>query len=102
MEAKAAVKAAKAYIEAIFSEEGIDEVGLEEIEFDDARDTWRITIGFRRPHFRRPPATKEKTFSSSFFEDRARWLDRWYKVVLVSNANGAVTGMKDRQLEVVS
>ena len=48
MEVKQAVGVAKSYVADLFRDEGITEVGLEEIEFDDDKELWQITIGFTR------------------------------------------------------
>lgn len=49
MDVKSAIDLAKRYIWEIFRDDNIDEVALEEVEFDEARSRWRITIGFSRP-----------------------------------------------------
>ena len=49
MEVKEAVALAKQYLRDVFSEEKIDNLGLEEVEFDDAQHVWSITLGFSRP-----------------------------------------------------
>ena len=49
MDVKEAVKAAKIYVSDIFSEEGLSNLGLEEIERDEAIGAWRVTLGFSRP-----------------------------------------------------
>jgi hypothetical protein len=48
MNAKEAVEIAKNTINDLFAKEGVTNLGLEELEFDDAHDLWRITIGFSR------------------------------------------------------
>ena len=49
MDAKAAVVLAKQRIADLFAEEGIKNLGLEEIDYDDTQQAWRVTIGFSRP-----------------------------------------------------
>ncbi len=49
MDVKSAVARAKQEIKALFGDEGISDVGLEEVEFDDSEHIWRVTIGFSRP-----------------------------------------------------
>jgi hypothetical protein len=44
-----AVAAAKKYIGELFAQEGISNLGLEEIEFDEHAGEWRVTVGFSRP-----------------------------------------------------
>lgn len=49
MDVKNAVAMAKQEIRNLFAEEGISDLGLEEVEYDDAERMWRVTIGFSRP-----------------------------------------------------
>lgn len=49
MELKEAVKQAKDYVADLFADEGISNLGLEEVEYDDQYGQWLITIGFSRP-----------------------------------------------------
>ena len=48
MNAKEAVEVAKSTIADLFAKEGVTNLGLEELEYDEAHDIWRITIGFSR------------------------------------------------------
>ena len=49
MDVKAVALRAKTYVADLFDDEEISNVGLEEVEFDDALDRWIVTIGFSRP-----------------------------------------------------
>ena len=49
MEVKQAVTMAKRYVIDLFEAEQITNVGLEEIEFDEMSNCWKVTIGFSRP-----------------------------------------------------
>ncbi len=49
MNVKDAVKAAKTYVADLLAEEGLSNLGLEEIEHNDADGTWDVTLGFSRP-----------------------------------------------------
>ncbi len=49
IDVKKAVGIAKAYIADLFANEGLTNLGLEEVVYDDAHDHWRITLGFSRP-----------------------------------------------------
>ena len=49
MEVKQAVQVAKDHVADLFASEGITDIGLEEIEYDDYENLWQITIGFNRP-----------------------------------------------------
>ena len=48
MEVKQAVEVAKNYVADLFENDGIADIGLEEIEYDDYENLWKITIGFNR------------------------------------------------------
>ena len=48
MDVKEAVDQAKRHVADLFSKEGLVNLGLEEVEFDDALEQWRITVGFSR------------------------------------------------------
>lgn len=49
MNVKAAVRKALEYVGEVFEAENISNLGLEEVEFDEANKVWKITVGFSRP-----------------------------------------------------
>ena len=49
MNVKEAVRAAKSYVADVFGEEGLTNLGLEEVERDEGAGAWRVTVGFSRP-----------------------------------------------------
>ena len=49
IDVKRAISIAKTYVQDLFSEDHVNNIGLEEVEFDEAGDVWNITIGFSRP-----------------------------------------------------
>ena len=84
MDVKQAVEQAKQQIADLFSKEGLVNLGLEEVEFDDALDQWRITIGFSRSwdQLGIPGLTPPSR--------------RTYKVVTIDNG-GKVVSVKNRE-----
>lgn len=48
MDVKEAVDLAKKHVADLFAKEGVVNLGLEEVEYDEAREQWRITVGFSR------------------------------------------------------
>jgi hypothetical protein len=90
MDVKQAVATAKRYIEEVFADEGIADIGLEEVEFDDARNVWNITTGFSRE--RLPVDTPPL---GAFLTARRRV--RTYKVVRISDKSGKVLSVKNRE-----
>ena len=80
MDVKEAVALAKAHIFELFAGEGVEDIGLEEVEYTETGNIWRITIGFTRPWDR-----------SGFLRST-----RSYKVVNIA-ATGRVLSVKNRE-----
>ena len=49
MDVREAVAVAKGYLTNLYTDEAIEHLGIEEVEFDEYSDTWRVTLGFSRP-----------------------------------------------------
>ena len=90
MEVKDAVKAAKAYVTDLLLDEGMTNLGLEEIQFDETSDTWDITLGFSRPW-----NSSRGSLSAITGETLAK---RAYRTVEVRNSDGRVLSIKKRDL----
>lgn len=90
MDVKEAVKAAKAYIADVFHDEGISNLGLEEIERDEYSNSWKVTLGFSRPW-----NTVRNTLTMITGDSAAK---RSYKVVLIDD-DGRVTSVKQRDIK---
>ena len=80
-----AVQEAKKHIALLFEEEGIVDVGLEEVDIDDA-DHWIVTIGFSRSWDRKIGSVLSGGTSRS------------YKAVRIRDEDGKVLSVKDRTL----
>ena len=83
MEVKEAVARAKRYVGDLFAEEQPSDLGLEEVEFDDASGEWRVTIGFARPW------EKDGRYLPDIFP-----LRRAYKVVRIADGTGVIKSVK--------
>ena len=84
MEVTKAVLAAKDYVHEIFDDEGIMNVGLEEVQSKGR--TWKITIGFSRPWDRNVgPILGGNT-------------GRTYKDIEIRDEDGRILSVKDRNL----
>jgi hypothetical protein len=86
MDVKTAVTSAKKWLVDVLGQEGITNVGLEEIEFDDRNGDWLITLGFSRPW-----NSVKNAFTAISGEPAAR---RSYRVLAVRDATGEVISMK--------
>ena len=83
MEVKKAVEVAKTYIQELFGEEEILNLGLEEVELDE-EGVWRVTIGFSRPW--------ERSVDNVLRAGNVRT----YKVVLIRDRDHSVVSVKNR------
>lgn len=90
MELKDAVKTAKSIIIDLFADEDIDQVGLEEVVYSPTSETWKVTIGFRRPWTKRTTGGLLSGGSSGVAA-------RWYKQVELSQG-GELRAVTDREL----
>ena len=88
MEVKQAVEVAKQYIRDLFGEEGIMNVGLEEVE--ERGGYWSITIGFSREWDRNVGAVLSGALS------------RTYKTIEINDEDGQVLSVKDRKISKAS
>ena len=89
MVVKEAAHAAKEYLLDLLSEEQITNVGIEEVEFENGVQDWKITIGFSRPW-------DQKNAVLTALGDQSP--ARSYKVVRISDNDGQVKSVKDRLL----
>ena len=88
MNVKEASRAAKAYINDLFADEQLLNVGLEEVI--SRGPYWEITIGFSRSWDRKGPLV------SALAESRS---ERSYKVIRINAETGHVESLMDRRLK---
>ena len=96
MDVKEAVAVARSYLTDIYTGEAIENLGLEEVEFDDSADAWCITLGFSRPWDRSPqprPSVLPLTLGEPAPQQELR---RSYKVLRINDGDGSVESLKDR------
>lgn len=88
MDVKEAVARAKTYVAQAFDGEGLRDLGLEEIRFDDHTDAWLITLGFSRPW------DTPKIVTNRLGRDLD--LNRTYKTVRIADPDGRLLAVDDR------
>ena len=93
MNVREAARTAKDHLTKVFSDEQITHVGLEEVEFDDFSESWKITIGFFRP-WERPGNVLETTLGGL-----PTYGKRSFKVVRIRDEDGEMLSITDRFLE---
>lgn len=85
MNVKEAVARAKQYVKDLFGEEGISNVGLEEVDFDGT--CWSVTIGFSRPWNQGVGGGLASLVSA---------VSRDYKIVKVEDDTGEILSVKSK------
>lgn len=96
MEIKEVAQHAKRYVADLFTEEGIKDLGLEEIEFDGQSGVWRVTVGFSRPWDRANDTSGSLTDSITELVGAPRKRAREMKVVVLDEADGRILSVKNR------
>jgi hypothetical protein len=91
MNVKEAIKLAKEYVADVFGDENLYNLGLEEVEFDESDQTWKVTVGFSRPW-----NTVRNALTALAGEPAAR---RTYKVVRIRDSDREVVSVKGRERE---
>ena len=91
MDVKEAVGKAKAHVMTLFGDEGIMHLGLEEVEFEDVSDAWKITLGFSRPW------DQGNALTAALGDQRP---SRSYKVVRIDDEDGGVISVTTRTVQV--
>jgi len=89
VDVKTAVGSAKQWLTNVMQEEGVANVGLEEVEFDDEHGVWLITLGFSRPW-----NSVKNAFTAISGEPAPR---RAYRVIAVKEPNGEIVSMTRRR-----
>lgn len=91
MDVKEAVDLAKKHVVELFANEGIVNLGLEEVEFDDTDSVWSVTIGFSRPWDKVSGGLGLAVLA------QAQTLSRSYKVVRIQDPSRRVLSVKNRE-----
>ena len=94
MDVREAITLAKAYVAEVFADERAQNVGLEEVEYDDHGDAWNVTIGFSRPWDFPMTLGVASAFSTS-----RNAIRRTYKTVRISDQDGKILSVKNREVE---
>jgi|SRR5947209_3581891 hypothetical protein len=84
-----AIRVAKDWILRTLGEEGISNLGLEEVEFNETSGNWEVTLGFSRPW------NSARSSVAAFTGDPLP--KRTYRVVYVADATGEVTAVRRRE-----
>ena len=95
MDVKDAVRTAKEYVTSLFEGESIENIGLEEVSFDDETKSWRVTIGFNRPWDQiKNVADLLSAFNEGEIPD---WKRRSFKVIQIPDDTGKPVSLTHRE-----
>ena len=97
MDAKESVKKSIEYIKEVFSDEKIDNIGLEELSYDEGKGCWYVTIGFSRDWDYPEQSPMAKTLYP--FPLPKGQPTREYKTVEIRDADGEVLGVRIRVID---
>jgi hypothetical protein len=97
MDEMEAVAAAKKFVNEIYADEKVTNLGLEEIEYMATRGNWVVTLGFSRP-WNTPRTRAQEVLENLGAVSSPR---RSYKVVTIAE-DGTILSMKNRAKEDVS
>ncbi len=89
MDVKEAVGTAKSYVIDLFADEGITDVGLEEVVFEEVAGDWKVTVGFSR-------RWNQINGIAAALAPGVR--NRSYKVIRIRDQDSRVISLTDRQL----
>jgi hypothetical protein len=92
MGVKEAARCAKAYIADLFADEGISNIMLEEVDFEDLPAKWKITVGF----YRRGDVDTNSLAGAIGVLMPPR--QRSFKVVCIRDRDGQVLSVKHRSV----
>ena len=95
MDVKDAVKTAKSYVADLFEGEGLENIGLEEVVFENEANVWKVTVGFTRPWDRVKRVADVMTALSS--NEIPEWKWRSFKVVRIEDGSGKVLSLTHRE-----
>ena len=87
MDVKAAVTRAKNEIQNLFGDEGIKNLGLEEVVHEEVKGLWHVTIGFSRPW------DEPRNALAALAGQNVYWR-RAYKVVVIDENTSNVLAIK--------
>lgn len=101
MDVKEAVQKSINYVKEVFAAEKIQNIGLEEVEFNEYDNIWEITVGFSRPwDFPQPNSLVARLQQNIGVGDGlAPSPHRQFKIVQVDNQSGKVKSVKIRELK---
>lgn len=98
LDVKSAVKAAREHAKNLFEEGQLSNLLLEEVEFDDSKQTWLVTLGYDSTSVIKREAT-QKTYNFLNRVEKEVEQQREYKIFHIKADDGELISMKIRDVE---
>ena len=100
LDVKQAIQTAMDYVQSAFEDEGIENLGLEEIEISEGK--WKVTVGFSRP-WDHPKLERRNSIMGmaplSGLQSREDLRpERTYKVISIDSQTGEIESMMIRNV----
>lgn len=95
MHVKEAVQTAITDVEGLFNSEGITNLGLEEVAFDESLEQWIVTVGFSRPWDYPDYSNIGAVAQMLSTQGIPRQPQRSFKIVRVRDVDGKVVSVKN-------
>jgi len=90
---KAAINAAREHARALFDQEPLENLALEEVAFDDISNQWLVTLGYDSPH-----KIRRKIEGPSLFPTVEEEALREYKIFRIDPGDGHLISISIRKL----
>lgn len=91
MDVKDAVRKARHSFAELFGDDLINDIGLEEVRFDDSAKIWRITIGYYRD-------SDLGTFNRALGGPKDQSIRRYYRTVDIDDTTGELVSVSIREI----
>ena len=98
MDVKEAVRKAKDHVEVMFEGENLQNVGLEEVTFNESSNRWLVTVGFSRVWEYSEPIAWKETFGGQSPRP-GNGGRREYKVIEISDEDGKAHSIAIREFK---
>ena len=93
MEVKEAAQVARAIVASLFADEKISNILLEEVDFEELPETWKITVGFFRQ-----AEVDSQSVTGAILPALVPLRQRSFKVVRIRDSDGPVLSVKHRSV----
>lgn len=98
MDVKEAVRKAKDHVEVMFEGENLQNVGLEEVTFNESNKRWLVTVGFSRVWKYKEPTTWNETMGGGTTRPGSSGRKE-YKVIEISDVDGKTHSITIREFK---